>query len=142
MYSLDNMEPLQFFPKWITLGHPSFVHLDLMKFPLFTYFMIWVSDLISLLKSQMSFLKTSVLIRPALREVFCLFVLLCFMQKLRTLRVTTVLWSLKDRKKTNQKKKKILYSFSCKSCSLPQGGDLLKGNPSVIQIGHREHFLD
>lgn len=106
MYSLDNMEPLQFFPKWITLGHPSFVHLDLMKFPLFTYFMIWVSDLISLLKSQMSFLKTSVLIRPALREVFCLFVLLCFMQKLRTLRVTTVLWSLKDRKKTNQKKKK------------------------------------
>lgn len=103
MYSLDKKELLKFFSKQIILGHPSFLHLDLVKFPSFTYFMIWVSDFIALPKNQMSFSMTSVLIAPALREVLFWFVLLCSTQKCLTLRVTTVFGSLKDlNKETNR----------------------------------------
>lgn len=52
------------------------------------------------------------------------------MQKVLTLRVTTAFQRLKDGKTKP-------FSSSCKSHSLPQGGDLLTGNPSEAQ----EHFL-
>ena len=98
------------------MDRPNFLHLNLMKFPSFTYFMTCVSDLSALPKSQISFPKIFVSIKPALREVlFCFVYFALFNAETSNFKYyCCVLESERRGKKTN--KKALLFPASHIHC--------------------------